>query len=769
MKKLHTWGATALVVVMIAVTGCSNSSADAKNAAPAISQSASYAAHGSVRQAYVTGADAGQNLMLVSAHGKVVARGTADKFGSLIFRDVEPGSGYTVRSKDGNEVAGSQPIRVTVPSENPAPSFYSNQEIKPGLNYITMRDGVTLAVTLRLPFGKTINDAPFPTVIEYSGYQTAAPKDLLTAMLNGTTNDPLVPSTSTAVGAAIAPVLGFAAVSVQMRGSGCSGGAFGLFDEVTTTDGYDAVETVAAQDWVKGHKVGMVGISFSGISQMFTGGTRPPHLAALAPLSVTDDLYSTGYPGGIFNNGFAKSWVLERANDAKPAPEGGQPYAKELVKQGDKNCTENQKLRLQTQDVEELIATNDFRDPKLFTARAPETWAKDIDVPVYLVGALQDEQTGPQWTNLIHELDGNDNVWITMLNGAHIDSLGPAVLSRWVEFLDLYVADELPNIPDFVAQNASLLFGQIADAPSIPLPPVRFADEPSVEAAKKAFARDTPRVRVLFDNGGGDLGPGAMQPTGEGEFDTWPPTGDNGTAFYLGENGTLTSAATAGESTVSFKPDPDVRPAVNVHPGADAWADQPNYNWTPLIDGTAIGFTSETLTSNTVMVGPASLDLRLKSSAPDTDLQVTISEVLAGGGERYLTSGWLRASMRNLDTKRSTALHPIPTFLKSDAAPLPAGEFTKLRIAVDPLGHIFRAGSKIRVTISAPGGDRPVWRFDTPKTSGSVTDTVALGGASPSKLVLPIVQGVSVTSTAPACKALRGEPCRTYKPAANGG
>lgn len=769
MKRLQTPGAAILVALMLTVTGCSGPSADAGNAAPAVTAEAPYVAHGSVRQAYVTGADPGQELLLVSAHGRVVARGTTDRFGSLVFRDVEPGAGYTVRSKTADGVEGSDPIRVTVPSEHPDPNFYADQEIGPGLNYIEMRDGVTLAVALRLPLGKTIDDGPFPTVIEYSGYQTAAPKDLLTAMLNGKTDDPLVPSTSTAVGAAIAPLLGFATVSVQMRGSGCSGGAFGLFDEVTTTDGYDAVETVAAQDWVKGHKVGMVGISFSGISQMFVGGTRPPHLAALAPLSITDDLYSTGYPGGIFNNGFAKSWVLERANDAQPAPEGGQPYAKALVTQGDAQCTENQKLRLQTPDVEELIASNDHRDPALFEARSPAKWAAEIDVPTFLVGALQDEQTGPQWTNIIPALDDNPDVWITMINGAHIDSLGPAILSQWGEFLKLFVADELPAIPDFVAQNAPLLFNQIADAPAMNLPPVRFGDEPSVEAARKAFARDTPRIRVLFDNGGGDLGPGALQPTGEAGFSTWPPSGDDGTTFYLGADGTLQRNAPTASTSVTFTPDPAARPAVSVHKGADVWSAQPDYGWTPLVDGTAVGFVSAPLATDTVVVGPASLDLSIGSSAPDTDLQVTLSEVLPGGGERYLTSGWLRASMRELDTALSTPLHPVHTFAKRGISPLPAGKATTVRVALGPLGHIFRAGSKIRVTVEAPGGDRPVWRFDTPATNGSVTDTIHLGGASTSRLVLPVVDGVTVDSPAPACDALRGEPCRTYVPASNGG
>jgi len=111
-----------------------------------------------------------------------------------------------------------------------------------------------------------------------------------------------------------------------MRGTGCSGGAFDLFGLPVTYDGYDAVETVGNQDWVKGNKVGMGGISFSGITQLFTAGTQPPHLAAIAPMSVTDDAYlSSVYPGGIFNDGFQLDWLEERREDARPAPEGGQP------------------------------------------------------------------------------------------------------------------------------------------------------------------------------------------------------------------------------------------------------------------------------------------------------------------------------------------------------------------------------------------------------------------------------------------------------------
>ena len=66
----------------------------------------------------------------------------------------------------------------------------------------------------------------------------------------------------------------------------------------------------------------MVGISYSGISQFEVAGTDPPDLAAITPLSSTDDLFSTGYPGGIYNDGFAASWIAQRKVDAEAGAEG---------------------------------------------------------------------------------------------------------------------------------------------------------------------------------------------------------------------------------------------------------------------------------------------------------------------------------------------------------------------------------------------------------------------------------------------------------------
>ena len=64
--------------------------------------------------------------------------------------------------------------------------------------------------------------------------------------------------------------MGFTVVDVNMRGTGCSGGAFDFFEPLQALDGYDVVETIAASRGCAHNKVGMMGISYGGISQLFT-------------------------------------------------------------------------------------------------------------------------------------------------------------------------------------------------------------------------------------------------------------------------------------------------------------------------------------------------------------------------------------------------------------------------------------------------------------------------------------------------------------------
>jgi uncharacterized protein len=736
---------------------------------------AAFEARGGIHHAYVLDAKRGQRLELVNARGSVVKTGRADRLGSEIFRNVPPGRGYTVRRMGDGRVHRSKHFRVLHPGQNPAQSFYRRKTLKEGINYVTMRDGVELAMTVRLPRGKTLADGPFATLIEYSGYQVAAPHDLFDSVVRQLTGgstepDPLAPATGTAVGSLIAPMLDFAVVSVQMRGSGCSGGAFDLFDLPTTYDGYDAVESVAAQPWVKGGKVGMAGISFSGITQLFVAGTRPPHLAAITPMSVNDDLYTaTGYPGGIVNSGFGQSWLQDRMDDARPAPKGGQPYARKLVRMGDRHCLANQRLRLQTQNALRIQGRHPFRSPSLYAQRSPGAWLARARVPVFLVGQFHDDQTGGHFPEALSSLNGRPDVFISLQNGVHADSLGPTTITRWVEFLKLYVGHEIPRVPPSVIALSDQLYRFLADAAAAPVQQSRFADFTSVAAAKAKF-REDPRVRLLMDNGAGPQGLGSIGATWELNYSAWPPRQARATRYFLRPQGAL-GGRPATRHSASYTPDPSARPAQTL-PGdgeTDAWKAQPPYEWAPIAAGKGLGWVSKPLASDVVIAGPSSLDLYLRSSERDTDLQVTLSEVRPDGNETYVQNGWLRASHREVDPRRSTSIDPVPTHLRRDAAALPRGRFSLVRVPIWPVAHAFRAGSRIRVTIEATGGDRPRWQFAT-VDRGRTRNTVALGGRTASKLVLPVLVGATAQGTPlPPPTALRGQPSRRYASAANGG
>jgi hypothetical protein len=53
-----------------------------------------------------------------------------------------------------------------------------------------------------------------------------------------------------------------------------------------------------------------------------------------------------------------------------------------------------------------------------------------------------------------------------------------------------------------------------------------------------------------------------------------------------------------------------------------------------------------------------------------------------------------------------------------------------------------------------------VWAFASTRPHGTAKVQVARSARRPSRLILPVVRGVSVPTPLPPCPSLRGEPCR---------
>lgn len=703
---------------------------------------ATFTASGSVGQVYVLDAVAGTALDLVDEQGCILQSGTADTAGSLLFRNVPAGEGYRVVATSGASVVASGPLTVTTIADVPDQSFYSSQQITAGFGYLTTRDGTKLSINVLMP--GAANAGPYPTVIEYSGYD---PSNLYS------------PQPSTLISAA----LGYAVVGINIRGTGCSGGAFDFYETLQSTDGYDAIETIAAQPWVKGHKVGMVGVSYPAISQLFAAQFQPPHLAAIAPLSVIASTGSVLYPGGILNNGFATDWARERQHDAEPYPSGQGWIRRRIEQDHDQVCVANQKLRLQASDLMQKIRDNPFYTDEVAAPVSPETFVGNINVPVFLAGGWQDEQTGPYFATMLDKFTGTDKMHFTVVNGNHTEPLIPAIFSRWIEFLALYVREEIPTRPPVTDVILSVILSDAYDITNsgLQLEPERYTGVTTYAEALAQWEAE-PKVRVLFESGAGDQ-PGYPVPTAEASFDSWPIPSIEPTAWYFDADGTLSTTTPATDGADSFLYDTSRAQETSFTGGTSAvWVALPAWHWMPLTPGKAAAYVSDPLTETLVMAGSGSVDLWLESTATDTDLQVTLSEVRPDGQESYVQSGWLRASRRKLNEAASTELRPVQTHREADAAPLPAGELSEARVELYPFAHIFRSGSRVKIAVSAPGGDRPHWKFEALPAVGTVTNTIAYGPAAPSRVVLPVVPGVTAPATLPPCPSLRGQPCRTY-------
>jgi predicted acyl esterase len=739
-------------------------------------------AHGSVGQVYVTGLHAGAQAALLDGTGHQVATKSADSLGGLIFYGVAPARGYRVKLLP----HGPESAPVTVHTDRPAPwdpSTYQQSIPDHGYGYLTTRDGTRLSIYVHpptAPAGQKVPDnnlpsglpdyaPPYPTLIEYSGYGYS---------------DPAGPQNGIAI---LANVMGFAVVDVNMRGTGCSGGAFNFFEPLQNLDGYDVVETIAHQPWVRDHKVGMIGISYGAISQLFTAQTRPPSLEAIAPLSTIDATATTLYPGGILNTGFAVGWALERQHDALPASaKGGQSWAYQQIQSGDQTCTQNQVLHGEAENLLATIRANSHYNPAVADPLDPITFVHKIDVPVFMACQWEDEQTGGHCPDLAAHFSGTSKKWFTFTNGAHIDSLDPATYDRWYDFLQLYVAHQAPMLNAAVtAAAAPVIFQQAMGLPQddvVTLPPDPIQTIPTYAAALAAFEK-LPQVRVLFDNGAGQSPTGTASagdpyPGFEASFAKWPIPGTVAQRWYLGPAGTLTDTPPRGHGVDGYTSNAKALPLTDFGDstgGGGLWgnASQWQWKWQQNPAGTAVAYLTAPLKHDTTVVGAGALYLWVRSSTPDVDLQATVSEVDPDGHETFVQNGWIRASERKLATgsdtmlaQPSTLLEPIPSMLASDVQPMPKNGFVPVAIPLFYEGHAYRAGSRIRVTIAAPNGTQPVWSFGETEPAGTAQVAIAFSRQMPSSLVLPVVPGVSVPTGFPACPSLRNEPCRAYVPMA---
>lgn len=156
---------------------------------------------------------------------------------------------------------------------------------------------------------------------------------------------------------------------------------------------------------------------------------------------------------------------------------------------------------------------------------------------------------------------------------------------------------------------------------------------------------------------------------------------------------------------------------------------------TTLAEPQALTYTTAPLTSDLLSAGPAALDLRLSSTAPETAIWAVISDVWPDGSSHPVATGRLLSAYPKIDSARSLTgpqgdvVEPYGDYsAKSDAA---SGVERSYQIEFWPIGNRFKRGDRIRlVVLGASAASMP---------SVPALDTVRLGGPNASRLLLPVL------------------------------
>ena len=241
-------------------------------------------------------------------------------------------------------------------------------------------------------------------------------------------------------------------------------------------------------------------------------------------------------------------------------------------------------------------------------------------------------------------------------NGTHVESLF-AQLQRWTEFLDFYVGHRIPHVPDlFRARAHDLRAGHRHLRPHAPARPLRRLHELR-EGARRVpgrARRPDPLRERLRRPVASRARRSRRSSTASRSGRRRRPCRPRGTSNPISSSRTKPPTIPDGDgrASTSYVYDPTAKPATDYSGSSSAiWGANPTYDWRPLPLGKALAFDSPPLTHDVTMVGTGSVDLWLRSTAPDTDLEVTLTELRPDGQERYVQSGWLRASHRKLDPK----------------------------------------------------------------------------------------------------------------------
>ena len=228
----------------------------------------------------------------------------------------------------------------------------------------------------------------------------------------------------------------------------------------------------------------------------------------------------------------------------------------------------------------------------------------------------------------------------------------------------------------------------------------------------------------------------------------WPIPGTEWTTLHLSgarsgtatslNDGTLTEGP-AERATQSYVEIPTLPTATDPHTIATVgvFNDAPSLTDMGLVEPLGLSYTTEPFATDLYSAGPASLDVLLSSTAPETDILAVLSDVAPDGSAHPVATGRLRTSYPAVDPSRSlvdadgTVVQPYARFDRKDPADI--GEERRYQVELWPIGNRFKEGHRIRLHI--------VGASAASEHSAPGLNTVTAGGPSGSRFLFPVLPG----------------------------
>jgi len=482
---------------------------------------------------------------------------------------------------------------------------------------IPLKDGTRLAARIWLPVDAE-ND-PVPAILEYLPYRRrdgTVERDVLT--------HPYFAGH------------GYAAVRVDMRGSGDSDGVLlGEYLQQEQDDAIEVIAWIAQQRWCSG-AVGMIGISWGGFNGLQVAARRPPALKAIVTIASTDDRYADDihFMGGcLLGDKLGWGSTIFSINAAPPDPAiVGDRWRAMWLERLDKNG-----LWL----IDWL--KHQRRDDFYKHGSICEDWGA-IQCPVYAVGGWADG-----YTNAVFRLLANLQVPRKGLVGPwahkypHFGMPGPQIgfLQECLRWWDQWLKGRETGI-----MKEPMLRAWIEE----PAPPRAHYDaKPGRWVAEAA----------------------------------WPAAGIARHPWRL-EAGRLVAGAAAGPGETLA-----IRSPETVGSASGTWCpygmahDQATDQRAEA--GGSLVFDTPALAEDIEILGAPIVELEVSADRPNAKLACTLSEIMPGGAVTRVSYGLL-----NLTHRES---HERPT-------PLVPGRRYRVKVQLNDAGHRFAAGNRIRLALS---------------------------------------------------------------------